>query len=387
MNKLRIVFINVFVITCLAAGNAGAAGNIRIGQMEVHPFVSLKEEFNDNIYATPVEQKRDSITIVMPGVKLLWPFGMHGFEAEYYANDRRYSTYRGENTTDHHAKGLLGLQLGSLFSLKLSNTFDKGHELRSSSSTGFIEAFRTNAASASASYQLANRSKVQFDYTKTSWDFIGNSFRDRDESLMAGYVYYRFLPKTSAFIEYERKAVDFTEVTTLLDNTMNSLMLGLTWEMNGRSKGTVKFGRTSKDFEEPVVKDFSVWNWSIDLNHTFSEDTSLTVVGRRQVNETNWLGTAYFITTGVYGELSHRFMSKMALLLRGSYGTDSFSNAIPPDTRVREDRTNMLGTGLKYAMQDWLEFGVDYNKRNRDSNIFAADYKETQYILSANMSF
>ena len=165
------------------------------------------------------------------------------------------------------------------------------------------------------------------------------------------------------------------------------LFLGLTWEIEGRSKGTVKFGRTSKDFEEPAVDDFAVWNWSIDLNHAFSEDTSLTVVGRRQVNETNWYGTAYFITTGVYGELSHRFVSKMALLLRGSYGTDEFSNAVFPSTTVREDKTNMLGAGLKYFMKDWLEFGVDYNKRNRDSNIDASDFKETLYILTANMSF
>jgi hypothetical protein len=80
-------------------------------------------------------------------------------------------------------------------------------------------------------------------------------------------------------------------------------------------------------------------------------------------------------------------MSKMAFLLRGSYGKDVYSNAVPPETKVREDKTNMVGAGLKYFANDWLNLGADYNKRHRDSNINVNDYGETQYVLSLNMSF
>lgn len=387
MNRVHQVFLIAIIVCFFFAGIAGAAGNIRFGQMELNPYVALKEVFSDNIYNTQTEQRNDSLTVTTPGIRLQWPCGMHRLEAEYYVIDSRYGTYRGENTTDHHAKGLVGLQFGSYFSLSASGAFDKSHEPRGSSASGFIEIFRTNTASITAAYQLANRSKVQLDYSKTTWNFMDSNFRDRDENLMAGYLYYRFLPKTSAFIEYERKSVDFIEGTTPLDNAMGSFLTGLTWDIDGRSKGTMKIGRTSKDFENPAIKDFSVWSWSVDIGHKFSERTLLTVTGRREVNEANAFGTAYFITTGAYGELSHGFMSKMALLLRGSYGMDKFSNAVPPETVVREDKTRMVGTGLRYTMKDWLEFGADYNKKNRDSNIDGNDYEETQYILSANMSF
>lgn len=382
-----ILFLSLFLTTFILKGAADAAGNIRFGQMEVHPFLSLKEIFSDNIYSTSTEQKRDSIYETTPGIKLQLPIRMHRFEAEYYAIDRRYDTYGGENTTDHHAKGLLDLKFGSFFGLTVNDVYAKSHESRSSSSTGFIEVFRTNAASASATYQLAGRSKVQFDYTATSWNFMTSNFRDREEGLVSGYIYYRFLPKTSAFMEYDRKMVDFTPVTTTLDNTMDTLSLGVTWDVTGRSKGTIKAGRTAKDFEDPAEKDFTVWTWSVLVNHSFSDLTSVKVIGSRNVNETNFSGTSYFITTGAYADLTHRFASKMAFLLRGSYGTDRYSNAVAPSTTVREDKTNMVGAGLKYFMKDWLEFGADYNKRNRDSNIDVNDYRETQYVLSANMSF
>jgi len=382
----RFIFV-VLLVICNVSGSAHAAGNIRIGQMEIHPYLSLQEIWSDNIYSTSTLQKSDSITATTPGIKVLWPFRVHRLEAEYYAVDRRYNTYRGENTTDHHAKGLLGLQFGSYFSLAAGGAYDKGHEPRSSSATGFIEIFRTNTATASAIYQLTDRSKVQVDYIAKSWNFMTTNFRDRDENTVSGYIYYRFLPKTSAFIEYEQMAVNYILSTTPLDNTQGSVLLGLTWAFDGRSKGTIKYGRTSKDYKDASVKDFSEPRWSIDINHKFSERTSLVVIGAHQVNETSLYGTAYFITNGVYGELKHGFMSKFSLLLRGASGTDRYSNAVAPETVVREDKTKMMGAGLRYTMKDWLEFGADYNKRNRDSNINANDYQETQYILSANMVF
>jgi hypothetical protein len=390
MNILYKNVIILFLVMCgifIISGWADAAGNIRMGQMEIHPYVGLQEEFSDNIYKTATDLKRDSITILTPGISILWPSGRHRLEAEYYVIDRRYDTYPGEDTTDKYAKGLLGLQFGSYFNLTVSDAYAKSHEPRDISSTGFIEVFRTNAASASATYQLAGRSKVQVDYTVTSWNFVTSNFRDRDEKLVAGYIYYRFLPKTSTFIEYDRKMVDFTLATTTLDNYMDTLSLGFTWDIDGSSKGTIKAGRTAKDFEDPAEKDFTVWTWSVKVNHNFSDLTTATIIGSRDVNETNFSGTSYFITTGAYADLTHKFASKMAFVVRGSYGTGVYSNAVAPSTTVREDKTNMLGAGLKYFMKDWLEFGADYNKRNRDSNINVNDYRETLYILSTNLTF
>jgi hypothetical protein len=377
----------IILAVCIFAGTAGAAGNIHFGQLELHPFVSLREIFSDNIYYTSTEEKRDSITETTPGIKMQLPMRMHRFEAEYHAVDRRYDTYRGEATTDHHAKGLLDLKFGSFFGLTAHGAFDKGHEPRSESSTGFIEVFRKTTGAASATYQLTGRSKVQIEYTKTAWNFMTSNFRDRDEGLVSGYVYYRFLPKTSVFVEYDHKSVDYIQQGSLLDNSMDTAYLGLTWEMTARSKGTIKAGRTSKDFQDSAIDDFTVWSWSIDLDHKFTEETSMILVGGRYVNETNAFGTAYYLTTGLYGEFGHKFMSKTAFLLRGSYGKDTFSNAVPPATIVREDKTDMVGAGLKYFANDRLNLGVDYNKRTRTSNIPVNDYVETQYGLSMNMSF
>jgi len=356
--------------------------------MEIHPFVSVAETYSDNIYSTPGEKKYDYITTTTPGISLQIPFRLHKLSLDYNAVIRNYGRYTDENTTDQNADALLDLKFGSFLGLKLNDAYSKGHEPRGSSSTGFIVRYETNAASASATYQMADRSKIRIDYSKTVWTFDQPSdFRDRGEDLVSGYLYYRFLPKTSAFIEYDFKRVDFRNPAgDIYDNKVQSGLLGLTWEMTETTKGVLKGGYLKKDFDSPLIDDYSTWTASLDLNFDFSQYTSLKLTGQRTVNETNLQQTTYFVTTGVYAEFTQQIYRRLAAVIRGSYGEDQFSNAVPPATDPRRDITATGGAGLKYTMRDWLEFDLDYNRSDRNSNDDGADYQSNLYTASAKLA-
>ena len=361
-----------------------AQGNIHIGQLRIHPFFSVTDTFSDNIYFTSTDAKRDSYVTYMPGIKLELPRGQHKAEVQYYSLATRYKTFQGEDTTDHTAKGMVNLKLGRLFEARFSDAFVKGHEGRSASATGFVQTFRNNTASASLIYQLMNRSKVEFGFSRSTWDFIQSEseFRNRDENLFSGYLYYRFLPKTSAFIEIDQKKIEY-EFSTLLDNIVNTHQFGLTWEISENSRGTIKGGLLKKDFESPLLQDYSGSTGSIDFQHRFSRYASLTVLGERTINETKLQNTRYFITTGAYGEFTFRVFSKLAATARGSYGKDEFSDPVPP----REDRTRMGGAALKYSIRDWLEIEGGYSNRKRTSNFPGNDYIEHSYTVSTSAIF
>ncbi len=376
------VLVFTYMMFVVPAAVSAEEGNLHIGQLRIHPLFSVSEAFSDNVYYTSTQEKSDSIITYMPGIKLLLPVGRQRAEAQYYAAFNRYNTYKGEDTTDHNASSLLEFKIGSRFGLNLSNVFVKGHEPRSSSATGFTETFRNYAGKISAVYQLAGRSKVEFDIQKKTWDFLQSPFRNRNEDLYAGYIYYRFLPKTSAFFEFDREKVVFDDVSLDLDNTVGSELTGLTWDITENSKGTIKAGYLQKDFESPLRRDFRGWISSVDVRHAFSDYTSLTIIGQRTVNEANVLGTHYFITNGAYAEFTHYLLRKLSATARGSYGVDRYPDAIPPDTTPRKDKTAMGGGGLRYYLRDWLDIGVDYNYRSRHSNIPINDYREHEYLVS-----
>ena len=358
------------------------------GALQIHPYVFLEETYNDNIYATPADTQSDWITTITPGLKLFLPVRMHQFTVEYNAVINTYKDFTGENTTDHNARAIADFKLGSFFGLKLSDTYVKGHEARDFSRTGILDKYETNAASLSGSYQLADRSKVQLDYTRTNWNFETDAFRSRDEDLIAASLFYRFLPKTSAFVEYDFRNIGYDEQANglNLDNKVNSVFLGLAWDIAANTKGTVKGGYHRKEFAEPSVSGISTWGASIDIHHAFSDDTFIKVIGQRAINEADLFGTSYYVTTGALAEFIHKFTYKISGVVRTSYSVDDFSNAIPPDTTVRNDKNMLVGVGLKYQFKEWLEFTLNYNHRDRNSNIDFYDAAENTYSFAINFA-
>lgn len=386
--KSRTTLWILFFLMCLPF-QAGAAGNLRYGTLEIHPYVFLKETYNDNIYATPADTQSDWITTITPGIKLFLPVRMHQFTVEYNAVINRYKDFTSENTTDHKVSAAADLKIGSFFGLKLSDTYVKGHEARDFSRIGIIEKYETNAASLSGSYQLAGRSKVQLDYTRTTWKFETDVFRSRDEDLIAAYLFYRFLPKTSAFVEYDFKKIGYNEQANGLDNLdskVNSVFLGLAWDIAANTKGTVKGGYHRKEFAAPGVSGVSTWGTSIDVHHAFSDYTFIKVIGQRAINEAELFGTSHYVTTGASAEFTHKFTYKISGVVGASYSVDDFSNAIPPDTTVRSDRTMLLGVGLRYQFKEWLGFALNYNYRERNSNIDFYDAAENTYSFAINFA-
>lgn len=375
----------LFLVLCVPAP-AFSAGNLHIGMLQIHPFVSVQETYNDNIFAVPNNTTSDWITTITPGIKLALPTGRHLFTADYRAVIDRYSSNSSENTTDHYANAMADLKFGRLFGLKVSDSYIKGHEPRISSTSGEIEKYTKHAPSVSGTYQLADRSKIQLDYTRAAWDYELSGYRSRKEDLASAYFYYRFLPRTSAFVEYDFRNYVYDQKTNGLDSKVNSGSLGLTWEMSAITKGTVKAGYLDKRFEVGGKDDFGTWTASVDVIHAFSDYASIKLVALRDVNESAALNTRYYITTGAFGQYTHKLSAKISGVARLSYGVDDYSNAVPGDPVARKDKTTVGGLGLRYQMQDWLEFALDYDRRHRDSNLAQWDLDQNTYALTVTFA-
>jgi hypothetical protein len=106
----------------------------------------------------------------------------------------------------------------------------------------------------------------------------------------------------------------------------------------------------------------------------------------RDINESSALGTRYYVTTGAYAEYTHKFIYNLSGVARASYGVDDYSDAIAPDTVARNDKTFLGGVGLRYQMRDWLEFALDYNYRDRSSNLPVNDLKQNTYSVTVNFA-
>lgn len=389
--SVRLILV-LFVLISLAIpdSSARAEARLHVSNVEFHPYLLWKDTYSSNIFSTPVNEKHDWITTVIPGLKIDVPMEKkHLFEAEYNAIMNRHNFYVTENTTAMNARAFVQSEVTSKFNFKVAENWAQANEPRGQSATGFIEKYWSSKTSGTATYQVVDISKLQFDFSKDKYVYRQSKFRNRNEDFGAGYIYFKVLPKTHVFAEYEHRRIDYEKTENKLDNDVDSGFAGVTWELSEQSKGTVKGGYTSKRFDANELRASNVNSWAafVDASHNFTRSTSLKVTGQRTVNEANLQGSYYFVSTGVYGELTQRFFRKASVVLSGSYATDKFSNAVASISPLRRiDNTAGGGLALKYAFAEWLEGALSYNHRTRDSNINANDYDVNEYAISLNLS-
>ncbi|MFA7062332.1 MAG: outer membrane beta-barrel protein [Pedobacter sp.] len=360
---------------------------IKLGPVEVHPYLSLRETYSDNIYLTPDNKEHDFITSINPGLFLQLPFRRHVVSLGGSTTLNRYAINSSENTTDWSLYGAGDFYFGSRFNLKVSDNYTNSHEPRSQSSTSEIERYQNNTAATSLTYVLADISKVQLDYSRTYLKYRTYGFRSRNEDLVSAYLYYRILPRTSAFVEYEFKNVGFMDSTSTLDNNVHSGLLGVTWELSERSKGTIKGGYLVKNFDlqsQGSIDDFTA---SLDISHYFSDYNFMKLAGARTVNESSLQGTRYSVSTGINGEFTHRFLDRISSTIKASYIEERFSDIVPGDLQIRKDRVVQVGAALQYNFRRWLESSLEYYWRNKDSNIDIYDSTENNISLTIKVSF
>ena len=378
MNIFKKVAIGVVAGILLPAA-AMAEGNLHAGPLEFHPYLNLKEAYTNNVYQTPNAKMRDWFTEAKAGLRLDQPFRDSLLELDYNAVLKRYAKYDAENTTDHNASGLLDLKFGSRVSLALNDNYSKGHEPRGQAATGVIERYDTNAATASITYQLVDVSKVRFDYTKTTWDFKTSTYRNRNEDLVSAYVYLRFLPKTSAFVEVDRNYLDYNKANSAQNSTETSGLAGLIWEQSATSTGTIKAGYVNKDFSDRAVKDYSTWIAFADIKHELTETTGVKIGAHRKLNETTLVGSRYILNTGVDGSVHLKLLTKFTADVNFAINKDKYSDLTTGATVIRKDTTVTNGASLGYMVQDWVSAGVDYTHTDKNSNDDTNDYEENVY--------
>ncbi|MCL4477415.1 MAG: outer membrane beta-barrel protein [Nitrospirae bacterium] len=375
---MRKYLLFALVFLCVLAFHSESHA-IRLGALEINPFLALTERYTDNVFNTSSDLKSDFSTVITPGVQIIFPRVKKKYHLEliYQADLERFNTFKSENANNHKAVGKFEVKFPGGLELAVSDEFIRNHDPRGINIGQELDFFRTNLASASAAYNLSDRFKVRLDYSNYLVDYEAgrNDFRNRTDNTLAGYVYYRLTPKTSAFVEYEYLVIDF-KTSEEFDSKEHHLYGGITWDVTGKTKGTVKGGYEVKKFQDPSIERFKGFIMELIVDHNFTPRHSIKIKGIRRTNETNVFGTSFFITTGASIEYFQKFTGKITGTADISYGRDSYHGDFP-----RRDNTWQTGIGLIYQLKKWLRTEAKYSYTKRDSSEHDFNYRNNTYYL------
>jgi hypothetical protein len=374
---------NYFLLAAIACSAVLALSSeslaMRFGAFEVNPFLSVTERFTDNVFNTNTDRQSSFSTVLSPGVEIIFPRTKKRYQVEllYQADLERFNRFSSENADNHKVLGKAEARLPVGLEFYGNDEFNRSHDPRGINISPELDFFKSNLATVGVAYNLSDRFKLKVNYSNFLLDYDAdrNKFRNRTDNGVSGYLYYRFLPKTSAFVQYEYMVIDYVHSDDL-DSREHHFYAGITWDITGKTKGTVKGGYGIKEFEDATIKGYQGSIVEISIDHNFSPRHSLKIKGLRTTQETNIEGSTFFVTTGLTLEYFHKFTGKITGTAFMSYTKDGYRGPL-----ARRDDTWEGGLGLLYQMRRWLRTEARYSYTKRNSNIEDFTYGNNTYYL------
>ena len=379
----------------------------------VHPFLKLNGMHSDNIFNTKENTASDFITVVSPGIWLAAPrvkeelldidtssISSGGLDLDFatgkdfkryqaylfYGPDiSMYSRYSDENITRHRAEGMLQYNLRGGLTFEFIDQFQRSRDPRGTGISTQEDRYATNFLTFRTSYDITPKLELKADYSNFIVDYSAqrNNYRDRDDDSVSASVFFKFTPKTSAFIEYDYVTVNY-DTNTLYDSSLHRGYGGIAWDVTKKSEGRFKIGSSSRDYESPRISDTDEFVMELQLDHTFTPKTSVAFTAFRQNSESNIQGLNSILRNRFDTAVTYRLTSKITTILELAYSEENYDGALTYGgvTKEREDETNMAALSAKYEIKKWLTAGLSYSYRKRDSNFSDFDYSTSVFLIN-----
>ena len=355
---------------------------LRTGDLEVHPYLWLTEAYTDNVLNSNTDVQSDFLTVITPGIRLILPMVQKRYhlDLQAQADFALYNKFTSQNSTSYMAMGKFDGQLPSGIKLNIYEMFRRGFDAPGVNLNPEIEYYYENALSGSLGYDLSKRFSARVDYTNHFLSYDNDQFNYRNESdnTVAAYLFYRIMPKTSLFVEYQY--VKFNYDSSAQDNNSENYVYGgVTWDITAKSTGRVQAGYQTKKYDNSSLGKYNEFAFDVSIDHNFDPKNSLKLLASRRTHETNMQGTLFYITTGFLAQYYHRITGKITARGDVGYGQDKYYGGIP-----RTDNTWQAAVWLFYQMKKWLRFELGYNYTNRNSTIDEFSYKNNTFYLKLN---
>ncbi|MCP4117794.1 MAG: outer membrane beta-barrel protein [Desulfobacteraceae bacterium] len=387
----------------------------------VHHFVLFEETYTDNLFNLNTNKEDDFVTSVNPGLWIALPanreklleigttntspgglnlsrikpdttrraqgYFLYAPEFVYYAD------HSDHDTTNHKAEGLFQYNFDMGLSIDVVDQFNIRSEVNDNGISERLDEYLDNLFNYIMVYDPSEKLRFRVDYSNYDLEYEDsiNAYRDRNDNSFSAYLFYRILPKTSVFVEYEFADISFdtnTESDSISDSIEKRYYTGLEWDVTAKTKGRIKIGYIDKDFDKAGVEDEDGFSYEIQTQHNFTPKRALLVNGFRRFNESTMSTSSTSLSTGLSATWLQRFTDKWSGTLNVSsskerYKGDFTFNGV---TDERDDNLFSIAPALRYEFREWLRFDLAYIFTQRDSNFKPFDFTNNTVFLRIDLS-
>jgi len=373
-----------------------------LGPVLVTPYFEYDGIYRSNVFESYNDKKADYVNALNPGVKFQLPIegGQHNLSVGYLGNGFIYSRFSDLSHYDNNVNGdaafnwsKLSVRFGSAFRAATEEPTNTGGAPFTIGEQRFY--YRTTPYFSTA-YKVADLWRVEANYQFDDLFFPKQQDRidNYQYNTVGATLFYKFWPKTSALLQYitvfRNHPYDSQD-----NNTVQTPLVGLTWEPTAKLSGTVKFGYTFANYWQNLPgrnNSPDAFAMSLQTLYKMTRYTQVSLLAQRGIAEDVDYGNNPYITTGLWLTLSHFWhASNITSYVSFAYYNNAYTSTTQ-DTSTgaflkRNDNYESFGAGLSRPLTKWLRLRLDYLYDNRGSNLSFASYNEHKVLFGIQTSF
>lgn len=351
----------------------------------VTPSLSLEERFDDNIFQTDNNEKDSLISVLSPGILAEVVGENSRFGVSYAGEYGIYHDSSDDDYDDHLVRGDYNFE-GNRVYMNVNGYFEREHDNRGEGPSNGFGSLTTVAFDEPTEYDRAGfgatagvklddgRFRVEAGYDRFDKEYqnLRNLTRDRDrenEAFSFG-VYRQVMTRTEILFEGKRTDIDYDNIPASgvsLSNIENRAVVGIAWEATAKTRGALKVGGTTKDFDDFRRNDRSNVSWEVDVTWQPRTYSTININGFRGPRETDGQGDAIDVRR-LAVRWDHDFSDRTHGRARVGYVKEEYEGG------NRDDDVWRFEIGVEHDLRRWLSADVSYRFSTRDSSQAAADF-------------
>jgi hypothetical protein len=388
----RVVSALLFCLLTLALAWSPAVA-VDLGEwvpgLKLTTFLSERVEYETNVFQVPSHSQSDEIFWTIPGIVADYTFGSHSLSAGYRAEILNYVTLTAQDNTHHMFSGQLRLEYPRT-SITVTDDFARTTTPPGTELTGPI-ASTTNALGSAGQYRLTPSFSVGLSSSWLHQSFDESSVGDlinRDEYLVGGSVFWKVQPKTDLSLNYSHGWTTFTDASDR-DYTSDSVTVGLNGQLTAKLSSTMFVGYTHQNADNSNQVAYSGWVTGGGWTYTPTEKTTISLSTLRTTQASTDGSNPYYVTTSAFLSVGVQLLPKVTVNARLGGGVNNYptKDTIDGKTDWRQDTFGVAGGGITYAIQPWLQVGLDYLRTSRDSNFSPFNFVDERISGRVSVQF
>ncbi len=219
----------------------------------------------------------------------------------------------------------------------------------------------------------------QVDYD-ARLDNLGNDvtrIRDRQDNSYGVSLSYQVGAKTDLIANIQRTELEY-DIETGFGSTVDSILLGLSWDATAKTTGRFQLGTQTRDFLLGGSEDTNIWSASVDW--AFSESSIIRFNTSKTGESSIGIGNSRDVSSTSINWVASWGRNWQSTITFSTENTDFFGSDEEFDSQT-------FAAELDYSISDRLNANLYYSSTNRDSDIDSSLFGYDQIIYGINISY